>query len=205
MTRLLLGLGLTILTLFTAHAPASAQSYRIKAGDTLQVEVVEDASLNRSVLVLPDGRVTMPQAGSVIAAGRTVEQVQAALASKLTPSFATRPNVYVSVGRLAEAQAPTGPAAPKTIDVFVLGEAKKPGKFEVERGTTVLQLFSQMGGFTSFAATKRIQLRRTDAKTGVERIVQLNYKAIMDGTSRSGQMSVGEGDVILIPQRRLFE
>ena len=53
---------------------ATAQSnYRIQPGDTLQIEVLEDANLNRSVLVLPDGSISFPLAGTVKAGGRSVE------------------------------------------------------------------------------------------------------------------------------------
>ena len=51
--------------------PALAQdgSYLIRPGDVLQVEVLEDPGLNRSVLVSPDGRITMPLAGAIRASG----------------------------------------------------------------------------------------------------------------------------------------
>ena len=46
-------------------APALAQDgYLIRAGDILQIEVLEDPSLNRQALVAPDGRITMPLAGT---------------------------------------------------------------------------------------------------------------------------------------------
>lgn len=200
MTRFLMGLGLALMALVVGRDPAAAQSYQIKAGDVLQVEVVEDPSLNRNLLVLPDGRVSMPLAGSVKAAGQTLEQVQSALTSKLAPNFAAPPNVFVTISQLS---APRGSGAPSTIDVYVLGEANKPGKLSVDRGTTVLQLFSQMGGFTPFAATKRIQLRRTSS--GTEKIYPLNYQAILGGSSKNGLVGMQDGDVLVIPQRGLFE
>jgi polysaccharide export outer membrane protein len=56
-----------------------------------------------------------------------------------------------------------------------------------------------MGGFSKFAATKRIQLRRgTD-------LYPLNYKDIEAGKSNAGGTILAEGDVILVPQRKLFE
>ena len=64
--------------------------------------MVEDAGLNRSALIAPDGRITLPLAGSVTAAGRTVEAVQADLVQRLTGSFATAPTVFVSIDQLAQ-------------------------------------------------------------------------------------------------------
>ena len=184
---------------------ASAQdSYRIRPGDVLRIEVLEDPSLNRETLVLPDGRVSVPLAGSVRVAGRSVEQVQAALTSALASNFAARPNVFVGLSRLVEPEERAEIEAP-TLDVYIVGEASRPGKITVEPGTTLLQLFAQMGGFNSFAATKRVQLRRTDPATGREVVYRLNYDAIERGTSPNGTVAVADGDVIVVPQRGLFE
>ena len=79
-----------------------AQDYRVRAGDVLQIEVLEDATLNRTAIVLPDGQISLPLAGSVQAAGRSLAQVQADLATRLAPNFATPPTVYVTLNSLAE-------------------------------------------------------------------------------------------------------
>jgi polysaccharide export outer membrane protein len=195
------------MVLSTFASPGAAQdSYRIRAGDVLRIEVIEDPSLNRSALVSPDGRVTLPLAGGVVAAGRSIEEVQADLSVGLAANFAVPPNVFVSVERLAEVR-PAGPATPTvapTIRVFVLGEVNSPGELAVAPGTTILQLFAQMGGFGDFAATRRVQLRRIGAD-GTEAIYNIDYQAIENGTSPNGTATVLDGDVIVVPQRRLFE
>lgn len=203
MKRVLMGLALTIATLAAAALPAAAQNYRIQPGDVLKIEVVEDPGLNRDVLVLPDGRISLPLAGSVRAAGQTLEQVQRTLATQLGPNFNAPPNVFVSIASLRPQQAPTGPAEAPVIEVFVLGEAANKGKLSIEPGSTLLEAFAQMGGFTPFAATKRIQLRRTEG--GVEKIYRLNYDAILSGASKNGLLGLRDGDVIVVPQRGLFE
>jgi polysaccharide export outer membrane protein len=181
---------------------AAAQNYAIRPGDTLRIEVIEDPNLNRTVLVPPDGQIVIPLAGAVRASGRSVGQVQAELATKLGPNFATPPNVYVSVDQVATS---TGSGtAVKTIAVYVMGEANKPGRFDLDRGTTLLQALAATGGFSKFAATKRVQLRRVD-KSGVEKVWQFNYKDILSGKSRGGMTRLADGDVIVIPERGLFE
>lgn len=180
--------------------PAVAQGYRIQSGDTLRIEVLEDESLNREVLVRPDGRINIPLAGSLRAGGRSVEQVSDELARLLAPNFASQPNVFVSLGALNEPREPFR----RTIDVFVIGEAGSPGRHTPERGTTLLQFFGEMGGFSRFAATKRIMLRRTD-NSGKETVYQFNYDAMLDGTGTGASTKLADGDVIVIPERRLFE
>lgn len=207
MKRLFVALlsGLLALPMLAGGARAQEEGYLLRPGDTLRVEVLEDASLNRTVLVAPDGRISLPLAGVLTAAGRPIEAVQADLAARLAGNFATTPNVFVSLEALNQGALGGGPAVPRTLTVFVMGEANKPGKVLVEPGTTALQFFAEMGGFTRFAATKRIQLRRTDAKTGEETIYQLNYNEIERGTSKAGSTTLADGDVIVVPQRKLFE
>lgn len=196
---------LTCLGLMAGTAVAQ-DLYRVQAGDTLRIEVIEDPSLNRSVLVAPDGRINIPLAGFIVAEGRPVGAIQNDLALRLEENFAVTPNVFVAVERVFEPriEPPAQPAAPRTIDIYVLGEVGAPGLKQVAPGTTVLQFFAQMGGFTRFAATKRVQLRRTDAN-GAETIYPLNYDAIEAGTSPNGAAVLVDGDVIMVPQRRLFE
>lgn len=192
------------MVLLCAALPAAAQdSYRIKPGDLLRVEVLEDPNLNRNVLVLPDGSIALPMAGSLAAGGQTVSQVQATLANKLSPNFAATPNVFVGVDRLAEPKpvvtGGTGRAVVSSMAVYVMGEAAKPGKYDLQRGATLLQALAATGGFSKFAATKRIQLRRGDA------VYNFDYKAMEQGQVGLSNTVLMEGDVIVIPQRRLFE
>lgn len=176
--------------------------YRIGNGDRLTIEVLEDTSLNRTVVVLPDGRISFPFAGSVAARGRSVEQVQQAIVQGISSNFAVPPTVFVSVD-----PAPAAPPAPQTagptIRVYFLGEVQSPGLVEVAPGTTLLQAVAIGGGVSRFAAIKRIQLRRTDAR-GVQRVTILNYKALADGAVTT-DIELKDGDVILVPERRLFE
>ncbi|MEL6838760.1 MAG: polysaccharide biosynthesis/export family protein [Pseudomonadota bacterium] len=192
MTRFTTFLGCFI-ALFLISTKTIAQEYRVQPGDTLRVEVVEDTSLNRTLLVSPDGRIALPGAGALRVNGLTIEQIQSALAQRLAPGFVNPPNVFVDIQALAPEE-----EDPVTA-IFVVGEANNVGRIELEPGTTLLQAFAQFGGFTNFAAVKRIQLRR-----GAE-IYNIDYNKILDGSSRNGSVRMREGDVIVIPQRKLFE
>lgn len=204
-----LSLWLLTLALVWAAAPeATAQSgYQIRPGDTLNIEVLEDSGLNRSALVLPDGTISFPLVGTVQARGRTVADLQRSLASGLASNFAVAPNVFVSVNTLAERVAPRArtPRPPVMIDAYVMGEIAKPGKLEVKPGTTILQLLAEAGGLTKFAADKRIELRRTDPKSRAVTTYLFSYSTRAKGSRISGSTVLGDGDVVVVPQRRLFE
>lgn len=181
--------------------PALAQAaYKIQPGDTLQLEVIEDPSLNRNLLVLPDGTVSVPTGGTIQVAGHTVPEVQTSIVHALTPGFASPPTVSLAVGQLAPRTQTSGTG--RTIDVYAMGEVGKPGLVAVTPGTTLLQLLAQAGGFSNFAATRRIQLHRVDT-AGRETVYLFNYDAVTAGGGPA--VFLQKGDVVVVPQRHLFE
>jgi len=194
MTRALLA----VLAVLLAAPMALAQSagYRIQPGDQLAITVLEDDTLNRQQLVLPDGSISVPLAGTIRASGRSVESVESAIADRLASNFAVRPSVFVSVVSVDETYG--------TFPVYVMGQVATPGMVEVEPGTTLLQAIALAGGLDRFAATKRIQLRRTDA-TGQERLYLFNFNAVERGSAITSMITLREGDVLIVPERRLFE
>ncbi|WP_050929931.1 polysaccharide biosynthesis/export family protein [Aestuariivita boseongensis] len=183
---------------------AAQSSYSIQPGDTLQIEVLEDPNLNRNVLVLPDGSISFPLAGTVSAGGRSVDAVAGTLANSLGANFAAPPTVLVSVASLAP-RAKGGKASPRLMSVYILGEANAPGRKEVEPGTTLLQFLAEAGGLSRFAAEKRIQLRRVDKNNGQETVYLFNYRTMGGEGSISAATVLAPGDVVFIPERRLFE
>jgi polysaccharide export outer membrane protein len=187
-----------------AGSVSAQTNYQLTPGDTLTIEVLEDPSLNRQVLVLPDGSISLPLAGAVAAGGRTTAQAADAIAGALAPNFATSPTVSVAVTNVAPSRA-TGGGGTASIDIYLMGEIEGAGKVSVDRGTTLLQALAQAGGFTRFAATKRIQLRRTDKRTGEQSVYNVDFRAIERGESGMGGTVLADGDVILVPERRLFE
>lgn len=210
MFRTLLGLLLAVLLV----PAASAQGYRVQPGDVLQMEVLEDPSLNRSLLVLPDGTVSLPLVGSVRANGKSVEALRSAISGALAPNFASASTVYLSVGQLnpvtsavnnAAAQAAAANYQPYgTVSIYAMGQFNTQGRLDIRSGTTLLQFLAESGGLTPFAATKRIQLRRADKKTGTETVYNYNYKAVQAG-AKAPAIVLRDGDVIVVPERKLFE
>lgn len=197
---------LWLIAILFANVAAAQSEYQVRVGDTLIVEVLEDNTLNRSLIVLNDGRISFPFAGTLRVAGQTVGQIESAIASAISQNFNTPPNVFVSVQpKEPEVRAPAAPAPDPTIDVYFVGEVNAPGLKAVAPGTTFLQAVAQSGGMTRFAAEKRVQLRRTDLRSGAESVFEINYQAILDGAEVRGNVVLQDGDVIVVPERRLFE
>ncbi|MBK0325680.1 polysaccharide export protein [Rhodobacteraceae bacterium F11138] len=203
MKQFLLLLASLLIVPLAATQALAQNNYKIKSGDVLRIEVLEDASLNRESLVLPDGRVSVPLVGSVQVGGRNVDQVRDEIIQQLRPNFAADPTVFVSLSQLAPPRASTN-AGGRTLTVYMLGEVAAPGAMEVKQGTTFLQALAQGGGVTPFGATKRLQLRRAGTD-GRQQVYTYNVKDIINGKSSIRTPVLQEGDVIIAPQRRLFE
>ena len=199
---------LTLLSsLMLGAAQAQDDGYRLRPGDVLQIEVLEDPSLSRSTLVLPNGSITVPQAGTLRAGGRTPDEIRAALTTALAPSFAVPPTVFVSVASVRAPEPPVagGAVAPKGMEIYVMGEIGAPGMKTVGYDTNLLQFLAQAGPLSKFAADKRIELHRK-GPDGLPKIYLFDLKRVGGGAGRiSGLTQMAPGDVVMVPQRRLFE
>lgn len=195
-------LGLALLLPFGLAQQASAQEYRLRTGDRLTIEVLEDSSLNRTVAVLPGGTINFPYAGSINVAGQSPTAVQNRISQALSGVLASPPTVFVTAQPLEPVPGMNDQVAADVVNIYIMGEASSPGAKAVPPGTTFLQALSQGGGLSPFAATKRIQLRRA-ATPG--QVIVVNYNAIMSGAVMNYDPVLSEGDVIVVPERRLFE
>jgi len=184
-----------IIIAITQTVAARDGIYRLKAGDTLEIWVEQDPNLRRQVVVAPDGRIAMPLAGHLRAAGQTPESLERALAGRLQKNFTTDVNVTVILVNSAEPE----PYA----TIYVTGEVARPGSFPITTPTTVLQAIALSGGLSEFAAKKRVHVRRSEK--GREVLIPFNYRAVETGRDMSDNVRLKDGDVIVVPERGLFE
>jgi polysaccharide export outer membrane protein len=186
--------------------PARAEgSYKVHAGDRLKIEVLEDESLSRNVLVLPDGTISFPYIGALRVAGMTTDRIASVITRGIKPQFSIRPTVNVSVGGLGRHS--TAGAGSGRINVYLTGEIAKAGKIEVRRGTTLLQVLAEAGGVTKFAADRRIELHRHDSATGTDKVYYFSMTGRPSRRHHDIPLSteLRPGDVILVPTKHLFE
>ena len=193
------------LVAFCLVAPqASAQAYRLKPGDTITVNVLEDPSLNQTVLIRPDGRISLALAGSLEAAGRTPEALQSAIRSALGRDFVTPPTVTVGLASVApEGEEQATAAGARLVSIFVLGEVRAPGAYEVEAPIDILQALALSGGPDVFAARDRIQIRRRD-ESG-QTLILYDYDGVESGAVPTQSVELRDGDVVIVPERGLFD
>ena len=190
--RILLAL-LLLLCAFSTGAHAQA----LQAGDTISISVYQDPKLDRQVIIAPNGMISFPLAGQIRASGLTPGQLEDILKARLKDKFTGDLDISVALAGLKPLEEDLKPR------IFVTGEVLRPGPFLLRQRTTVLQAIALAGGFGPFAAKQRIQVRRQ--MNGVEVMFLFDYDSFFSGRNVEDNIDLRAGDVVLIPERGLFE
>ena len=167
-----------------ASAAAIDSSYVIGPEDGLEIAVWKDESLKATTLVRPDGGISFPLVGEIMAAGKTALQLRNELTSRLE-KFIPEPFVNVSVVRVASYR------------FYVLGRVNKPGDFVVGRNVDVLQALSLAGGMTPFAEEDGIRIIRKVEGRNVS--IPFDYSRVRKSGDLSQNITLRSGDVLLVP------
>ncbi|WP_324716231.1 SLBB domain-containing protein [Carboxydochorda subterranea] len=180
---------LTVLALVTLPAPVAAGSgpYRLGPGDLLAIGVWGHADLQVTAEVRPDGYVSFPLAGDVLAQGRTPEELGREIASRLG-RFVRDPQVTVSVARF------------RTLKAVILGEVSRPGAYEVPPGARLPDLLGLGGGVLEQADLSNAVLTRR-ARDGT-RTVPVDLGRVLEGGPGTEAPELEDGDVLYVPRAR---
>src|SRR5262249_531660 len=164
-----------------ANRSSAPDAYRIGPEDVLQVSVWKNMDISRSVVVRPDGKISLPLVNDVQAAGLTPLELRDVLTKKLADYMPT-PEVSIIVSDI------------KSFKVTVIGEVAKPGRYELKGWTTVLDVLGLAGGVTQFASPSSMVILQSDGKT-VKRI-PLNFNKVAGGQEN---FYLRNGDIVLVP------
>jgi polysaccharide export outer membrane protein len=165
-----------------APRPPANDDYRLGPGDKLRIEVYKDTQLSQNVQVRPDGKITLPLVGDLVAVDRTPLELRDIIAQQLK-EYMTNPSVTVIVVEAAAATA------------YVMGEVNHPGAVTLQGGPlTVIQALAIAGGLKDFADTKNIRILRRTA-SGVQTI-SFNYKEAIRGAA---PVYLRPGDTVVVP------
>ncbi len=202
--RSIMAWGTTCFLAMFAAASVQAAEYRLRPGDKIEVTVWQDEKLNRTIVVAPDGRVAFPLVGHLKAGGRSVEAVEADLKGKLQKQYTDEIDVTVAVAEIYREPLDNRPVEPPLDpSIYVTGEVAKPGQYFFKSRTNVLGAIALAGGLGPFAAESRIKIRRK--VNGRETLYEFDYEAFSEGNDLSGNMNLRSGDVIIVPEKGIFE
>jgi protein involved in polysaccharide export with SLBB domain len=166
-------------------APAVANGYFLQVGDQVDVRLYYHPELNDSALVRPDGKLSLPLIGDVIAAGRTPEDLGAQLVEKYEAVGLRSPSVAVVLRKSAGQR------------VFVGGEVGTPRMVTHEGRMTLAQAIFEAGGFKSTADRSSVVLLRDNGQGGaVVRNVNFDREVLKEGRD----IPLQPYDVVVVPQ-----
>jgi polysaccharide export outer membrane protein len=173
-------------------APAPMDAYQIGVDDVVQVSVWRNPELGVTAPVRPDGKISVPLVGDVLAGGRTPDEVAQDVKAKLA-AFVIEPQVSVIITELRSHE--------YLSRVRVTGAVRNPISIPYRQGMTVLDAVLAAGGITEFAAPDRSSLYRKSGDSAQAYGVQLEN--ILNNGDLSTNYKVAPGDVITVPERTL--
>lgn len=156
--------------------------YTIGTEDIVDITVWNNTVISRTVPVRPDGMISLPLLDDVQAAGLTPKQLKADLTRRLAKYIAS-PEVSVVVREI------------HSLKVAVIGEVRRPGRYDMKSRTSILEAIALAGGFNDFARRTKLVIMRQEG-TGTKRI-PINYNRIV--AEEDDNVILQPGDIVVVP------
>jgi protein involved in polysaccharide export with SLBB domain len=155
--------------------------YLVGPGDTLNVQLYGNEPATYELTVGRDGRINFPKLGPIMVSGMTFDRARATIEQNVNEKLIGS-RVSVTMGDL------------RSIRVFVLGEAQKPGSFTVSGLSTMTNALFVSGGVKKIGSLRHIELKRNGKLITVLDL----YDLLLHGDTSHDQQLM-PGDVIFIP------
>lgn len=158
--------------------------YIVGEADTLHINVWKEPELSETVVVRPDGKISLPLVNEMKVSGMTPSQIQQLLTDRLK-AYLVAPQVTVTVTEIHS----------KT--VYITGEVLRAGEYPLLSPVTVLQLIARAGGLTTYANRHGIfVLREVDGK---QVRYPFDYNDVIRGKSAAENIDLKPGDTVVVP------
>ena len=164
--------------------------YRIGVGDILGISVWKNPELSQQVVVLPDGRISVPLAGDIKAAGETTESLSEHIGTVLD-NFIRNPEITVSV---ISAQ-----SSEFLQRVRITGAINSPQSINYRRGLTVLDMVLLAGGVTPFANANKSLLYRKQGD--VLKVYAIRLEDILSKGKLETNYNLLPSDIVTVPEK----
>lgn len=162
---------------------ASRNTYIIGPSDIIIVTVFKEPNLSGSLLVRPDGMISMPLLGDIQASGKMPLYLADEITAKLK-KYMQDPNVTVVLSQINSKK------------VYLIGEVAKTGPVEMTPNMTLLQAIATAGGLGPYANSKKIYILRD--QDGKQKKISVQYKQALKGDA-SLNLILTPGDTIIVP------
>lgn len=196
-----LAAALLLLLATPGAASRGAQDYVIGVRDVLEINLFSQPDLSGSYAVETDGAFSFPLIGRVVAAGRTVEQLEETLRGRLLDGYFRNPRVTVAVAEYRSQR------------VFVVGEVRSPGAYPLAAETSLIEILA-LAGLTPEASGAAVVVRsggRMPVAGGAgpppsadnADTVRVNLRDL-EGGDLSRNVVLRDGDTVFVPRAEVF-
>lgn len=173
------------------QAQQKEEMYRIEPGDLLEIVILGEEELARTLMVMPNGAISFPLVGEVKVAGLTTDQASEVLATRLEKYF-IHPVVSIIL------QSPTIPY------VSVFGEVLRQGAVEYQRGLKVTDYIALAGGPTGAANLGNVRVVRLQAGATSKYVQLIDVGQILKGEDIRKNYELKSGDWVYVPRKFVF-
>jgi len=167
-----------------------APEYRIGVGDSLEINVWRNPELSRAVQVRPDGKISMPLVGDVVAADLTTGQLAQSVTNILS-GYVKSPQVAVIVVNSSSSDFQRR--------VRVTGAVKNPQSLPYRDGMTVLDLVLIAGGPSEFASANKAKLYRK--VNGEIKVYPIKLDDLINSGDVETNYTLQPSDIVTVPER----
>ena len=165
--------------------PMDRADYVIGAADLLRIQVWRNPELSVDVPVRPDGKISVPLANDVQAAGLTATELKDVLTKALS-DYVAAPDVTVMVQQI------------NSKSVHVMGEVGRSMVVQLVVDMRALEVIAMAGGFSPYADKSDIRILRPNPDGSVVEY-RFNYKAFLKGKHPEANLRMQPGDTIVVP------
>lgn len=173
------------------QAELLAPEYRLGEGDLIAVNVWKNPDLSVEVPVRPDGFISVPLVGDVLAGGRTPNEIAQDTEARLS-QFVRSPQVSIIVKELVSSEFQNR--------VRVVGAVAEPRSVSHRNGMTVIDLVLEAGGTNEFASPQAAKLYRKEADG--TKVYPIFLRSILRDGILDTNYALLPGDVVSVPERR---
>lgn len=147
-----------------AQAQPEDATYKLGAGDHINIQVFGEADLSMSFALNDSGNLNYPFLGELKVAGLSVLELEQLITSGLRGDYLINPDVTVSIEEYRS--------------IFINGEVRRPGGFPYQPSLTIQKAIALAGGFTERAARSRFTLVRASDPTQTLRDIRGNERVL---------------------------
>ncbi|RWB07567.1 polysaccharide biosynthesis/export family protein [Mesorhizobium sp.] len=161
----------------------------LSPNDVLEVNVFQVDNLNRTVQVDAGGQISLPLIGTVIAAGKTVRQLEQEIETAYGANYLQSPDVSVFVKESIGQR------------ITVDGEVTKAGIFPVSSNSSLIDAIALAGGFNAVGDAKKVFVYRNVGQNTL--VANYNVEQIRAGKSRNPRIYGGDKIVVFASKSKI--